>query len=569
MRAAGGRRDESLVVLSSLLEVAAEARLRHRTLEQLAASLARALDVPVLTIRLLDSTGRWLDLKASAGLPRSVRRRLPRIPLDALPAEVVAGRGNRVVVAGDVLPADLPPWRALFKRFGAGGFIPIRAGAALLGVLGVAYREAVAPPASQMRVLETLGRQLGDALQVVRAREARSKAHAETLTIRKITAALSRNLEPQAVIDMVTTAAAQLTRASGAIVLLQAPDGTEFEVASQSDTRGGAHLVGLRFPAKDSLAAQVMRTGRSFRCRDARLEHRTMLRALVATADVRGLLVVPLRTSAGLIGTLNVSTQHPRLFSDRDRRLLTRLGQQASIAIQNARLFDALRDNRQLLRQLYSQQFSTLEAERKRIAHELHDEMGPTLSATLINLQISQRLASDPALATKLTETERLLRGMVEKVRELSYGLRPPMLEHLGLAESLRWMIDSYFNAGKLAVSYRASGSDAGLDSDLALAIYRVAQEALTNVVRHAGAMRATVRLDIAPSLLVLEVVDDGRGFEAGRQDRGRWSGLGLAGMRERMEQLHGRFEIRSVPGRGCRLAVSCPIEVQRAGTAG
>jgi signal transduction histidine kinase len=473
-----------------------------------------------------------------------------------------------VAVSGRTNPPELPPWRDLFKHYGSGGFVPIRAGRSVLGVLGVAYREMGPPPQSQMRFLETLGRQLGAALQVVRSREARTKAHAETLTIRKITAALSTNLEPRGVIDMVTAAAAQLTRASGAIVLLRSADGTEFEVASQSDVRGRVHLVALRFPAQGSLAARVLRTGRSFRCRDATLDRRPMLRQLVALANVRGLLIVPLRTSEGVIGTLNVSSQRPRLFSDRDRRVLIRIGQQASIAIQNARLFDAVRSNRQLLRQLYSQQFATLEAERKRIAHELHDEMGPTLSATLINLQIARRLATDPALSAKVAETERLLRGMVEKVRELSYGLRPPMLEHLGLAESLRWMIDSHFSAGKLAVTYRVSGSDADVDSGLALAIYRIAQEALTNVVRHADASRATVRLTISDDL-TLEIEDNGRGFDPQNEARGHWTGLGLAGMRERMEQLLGWFEIRSAPGQGCRLTVSCPLEVQRAGIAG
>jgi signal transduction histidine kinase len=295
-----------------------------------------------------------------------------------------------------------------------------------------------------------------------------------------------------------------------------------------------------------------------------------LLRALVEIGHVRGLLIVPLRTSEGAIGTLNVSSSSVHLFSDRDRRILMRLGQHASIAIQNARLFDAVRNHRHLLRQLYSQQFATLEGERKRIAHELHDELGPTLSATLINLQIVQRLgASDAGLISKVAETEHLLSGMVEKVRELSYGLRPPMLEHLGLAESLRWMIETHFGAGKPAVRYGSSGADGALDPELALAIYRIAQEALTNVVRHAGAGRAEVHLHITSSALTLGVADDGCGFDPYRQVRERRSGLGLAGMRERVEQLGGRIEIRSAAGRGCQLTVSCPIEVERARTVG
>jgi len=232
-----------------------------------------------------------------------------------------------------------------------------------------------------------------------------------------------------------------------------------------------------------------------------------MLSALVTLGGVRGLSIVPLRGADGIIGTLNVFSTAPRTFSERDRRILTILGQHASIAIQNARLFDAVRNHQQLLRQLYSEQFSVLEGERKRIAHELHDEMGPTLSATLINLQLFKSFDGDErALAVKVGETEHLLTGIIEKVRELAYGLRPPMLEHLGLAESVKWMIATYFSAGALVVEYRHRGTERTLDPDLALAIYRIAQEALTNVVKHAAATRVVVRLAVSGARLRLRI---------------------------------------------------------------
>jgi two-component system sensor histidine kinase UhpB len=352
--------------------------------------------------------------------------------------------------------------------------------------------------------------------------------------------------------------------------MLPSRDRTEFEVASQSDSRGSLHLVGLRFPASGSMAAHVVRTGRAFACRDATTERRPMLRALVTLGGVRGLLIVPLRSAEGIIGTLNVFSATPRIFSDRDRRRLTLLGQHASIAIQNARLFDAVRNHRQTLRQLYSEQFSVVEAERKRIAHELHDEMGPTLSATLINLQLFKNFEGDErGLSMKVTETEQLLTGIIEKVRELAYGLRPPMLEHLGLAESLKWMIDTYFSGGALRVDYRHRGVERTLDPDLALAIYRIAQEALTNVVKHANARTVTVRVAVSGAHLRLRIEDDGHGFDPNQRPADRRVGLGLASMRERVEHLGGEMELRSMPERGSRLLVSCPIEVARARTLG
>jgi len=281
------------------------------------------------------------------------------------------------------------------------------------------------------------------------------------------------------------------------------------------------------------------------------------------------LLIVPLRGDSGVIGTLNVSSSRPRVFSDHDRRTLMQLGNHASIAIRNARLFEDALGHRQLLRQLYSQQYSVLESERKRIAHELHDEMGPTLSAILINLQLMKERGMDTALGAKVVETESLLTGIIEKIRELAYGLRPPMLEHLGLAESMKWLIETYFSGGRLVVDYRVSGSPVRLDSDLALALYRIAQEALTNVVKHARAAHVKVHLHLAPTSVRLEVRDDGCGFDATRLGAARRVGLGLASMRERMDHLRGRLELRSRPGKGSHLVVTCPVEAVDARAAG
>jgi signal transduction histidine kinase len=548
-------------MLSALLRMAGEPRLGAGALGQFATQLARVLDVPALTIRLLDPSGRWLDLKAAVGLSKRMRTQLRRIPVDSVVGREVVRRRRRIVRAGDP-NASMPPWPSkVLQQFGAGAFVPIRAGVEVLGVLGVGFRELTRPPLTQIHFLEALGRQLGTALHVISAREARRKSRFETRLVRRIAAALSANLELPAVLDMVTAAAKRLTRARGALVMLLSRDRTEFEVVSISRAEDGFGIRGMRFPVAGSLAGLAVKSGRAVHCRDAATERRTMLRGLQQKGNVRGLLIVPLRGDGGVIGTLNVSSTRPRVFSDRERRTLMQLGYQASIAIRNARLFEHVRDQRQLLRQLYSQQYSVLEGERKRIAHELHDEMGPTLSAILINLQLLKERGVD-GVGAKIVETEALLTGIIEKIRELAYGLRPPMLEHLGLAESLKWMIETYFSGGRLVVDYRVDGETIRLDPELALALYRIAQEALTNVVKHARAARVRVRLHLASEAVRLEVHDDGCGFDAGVVDAERKAGLGLASMRERMDHLHGRLELRSQPGKGSRLTVTCPLEI-------
>jgi signal transduction histidine kinase len=571
---AGGRRASNatgtLGASSALLRIVGESRLGARALGQLASELAAALDAPALTIRLLDQTGRWLDLEAAVGLSKHMRTRIRRVPVESLVGNEVVRRQRRMVLSGNPDAPLLRRWPgSLIRRFGTGTFVPIRAGRQVIGVMGVGFRHLTRPPAAQLSFLEAVGRQLGAALRTVEMRETRRKSRSETRFLRRIADALSANLDLTAVLDMVTVAAARLTRARGALVMLLSRDGTEFEIASTNRLDDATDIRGLRFPVAGSLSEIAIRTGRSVRCRDAATDRRPLLRRLRETDDVRGLMIVPLRGDGGVIGTLNVSSKRPRVFTDHDRRTLMQLGYQASIAIRNARMFEELRDQRQMLRQLYSQQYSVLEGERKRIAHELHDEMGPTLSAILINLQLLKERGAEVMLGAKVAETETLLTGIIEKIRELAYGLRPPMLEHLGLAESLKWMIETYFTGGRLAVDYRVSGPPVRLDPDLALAIYRIAQEALTNVVKHARATRVQVRLALSAASVRLDVHDDGCGFDAARVASERRVGLGLASMRERMDHLHGRLELRSRPGKGSQLTVTCPLESVDARAAG
>jgi len=568
---------ESLSVIAALLDAAGESRLGSPVLGRIATKLARALDASVLTIRLLDHSGRSLDLKACVGISKAMRDRIRRLPVNSPIGGVLVGRRHVLHSGG---PIGVPgPWPAsVRRRFQSAVFVPIRSDRTVVGSLGVGWTRGAPPRPARVRLVVALGRQLGVAIGVVRAREARRKLRSETQLLRKITAALSANLEQREILDMVTTAAWRLTRAAGAIVVLQSRDRSELEIASQSHApryRPRERLVGTRFPATGSLASRVVRSGRAFRVRDTSRDRRPMIRQLVQAADVRGLLMVPLGGSTrrapgarAAIGVLAVSSPTPRTFSDHDRRILTQLGQQASIAIQNAQLFASVRNHRQLLRRLYSQQFATLEGERKRIAHELHDEMGPTLSATLINLQLlKDEVQSNGALPTRVADAERLLTGLIDKVRELAYGLHPPMLESVGLAESMQWMIDTYFTGGRLGIDYRFTGTVEDLNADLALALYRIAQEALTNIVKHADARRVRVRLRSTSSLVALHVHDDGCGFDVTKMERK--PGFGLASMRERTQQLGGRMALRSAPGKGCRLTVSFPVEVHGARAVG
>ncbi len=203
------------------------------------------------------------------------------------------------------------------------------------------------------------------------------------------------------------------------------------------------------------------------------------------------------------------------------------------------------------------------EEERKRVARELHDEIGQFLTGLVLNLGSARQAAEAraPDIAGRLATIEELAARAVEEVRRLVSDLRPSVLDDLGLLEAVRWYADTVRARTSLRVEVTAQGLDGRLPPHLEVVVFRVVQEALTNVVRHAEASRASIRLEATPDALRVTVADDGRGFEpeAARGRRGQEGGVGLAGMEERARLAGGTLELDSAPGRGTSVSLVIP----------
>jgi signal transduction histidine kinase len=199
------------------------------------------------------------------------------------------------------------------------------------------------------------------------------------------------------------------------------------------------------------------------------------------------------------------------------------------------------------------------ESERRRIARELHDEIGQSITAAQLNLRSLQRRAGGDGLAPQLEENVLMLERVLEQVRDLSLDLRPSMLDDLGLVSALRWYTTQQAQRAGL------------LESALETTCFRLAQEAVTNVIRHARAGKLTVELHREKEELHLLVRDDGVGFDLGevRRTGGARASLGLLGMAERASLVAGRLEIRSAPQRGTEvhawLPLQCPTDEAKA----
>ncbi|MEX1257590.1 MAG: PAS domain S-box protein [Gemmatimonadota bacterium] len=203
------------------------------------------------------------------------------------------------------------------------------------------------------------------------------------------------------------------------------------------------------------------------------------------------------------------------------------------------------------------------EAERQRIAHELHDETAQSLAALLLRMKVLEMSLSEPKEIAKVAELREGLNAAMEGVRRMARGLRPPDLEEIGLAAALRSDVRARFP--HVRVVLQLDGSEKRLSPDQTLAAYRIAQEAITNAIRHGGAETVEVRVRETESgeSAELEISDTGRGFDP-KQVAESGTGLGLVGMDERAQIAGGRFELSSHPGKGTRVKVLLPIAMRR-----
>jgi signal transduction histidine kinase len=219
------------------------------------------------------------------------------------------------------------------------------------------------------------------------------------------------------------------------------------------------------------------------------------------------------------------------------------------------------------LRKLSSQILHMQEEERKRISRELHDEVGQALTVLNTNLGMLQRNGTmDSALIkNKIAGTQMLLAQTMETVHRFARELRPAMLDELGLLPALRSCLKNFAERTGLQVRFAASPAAERLNDDQKTVVYRVAQESLTNVAKHAHASRVTVRLRKFSRGLQVEIKDNGQAFEVDRQLSGKGrKRLGLLGMRERVGLVNGRFAIKSSPGKGTTVSLEIPILCKR-----
>jgi PAS domain S-box-containing protein len=214
------------------------------------------------------------------------------------------------------------------------------------------------------------------------------------------------------------------------------------------------------------------------------------------------------------------------------------------------------------LRILSRQLIHAQEEERRRLARELHDEIGQVLTVVSLSLEQAKKLV-DEAGWERLDESRAVVARAIEQVRSMSLNLRPPMLDDIGIESALRWFIDRQVNATGIKIDLVSSLGGNRVTSELETACFRIVQETLTNVARHARARTIRIELARKDSDLLLSIQDDGIGFDvaASRQRATSGGSFGLLGMEERTRLLGGEFEIESASGQGTVTRVRLPLK--------
>ena len=364
-------------------------------------------------------------------------------------------------------------------------------------------------------------------------------------SLNEVGLALASELELEPLLGIVARRLRELVDAR--LVLIALPSGDTLRVAA-AEGEGSDGVVGLQLDFGGSKAGRVLERGRSERI-DSVLDDPEIDQGAARRLGVHSALFVPLVARGRAIG---VVIAHDRKgpnarFSDDDVRLAETLAARAAIAVDLSE-----RVGRDVLRRVVQAQ----EAERKRLARELHDETGQALTSILLGLKPLEQVG-DERVAEAVASVRGLVVSTLQDVRRLAVELRPAALDDFGLLPAVERLTHTFREQTGMHVELESRLPEQRLPAEVETALYRIIQEALTNVVKHSGASRVSILLTERDHGVAAMVEDDGMGFET---ERARDDGLGLVGMRERVGLVGGRLHVESSAGAGTTIVAEVPV---------
>jgi signal transduction histidine kinase len=396
-----------------------------------------------------------------------------------------------------------------------------------------------------LELTQLLAAQAAVAIENARLYESATRWLRQLETLNEIGNALASEVELAPLLELVARRLRELLGAR--IVLIALPGAGKELVVAAADGEGTYGLPGMNLDVDHSKMGRVLERGRSERV-DSLLEDPEVDQQAARRLGAQTGVYVPLVVGGRAIG---VVVAHDRLgpdprFADDDVRLAEALAARAAIAVDLSE-----RVSRDVVRRVVAAQ----ELERKRLARELHDETGQALTSILLGLKPLEETSTGEA-REGVAAVRELVVSTLQDVRRLAVELRPSALDDLGLVPAIDRLAQSFGESG-IEVDVVANIGDQRLPEPVETTLYRIVQEALTNVAKHAEARRISVTLTRKNGSVVAIVEDDGSGFDP---DASEEDGLGLLGMRERLGLVGGKLRIEAAPGTGTTIAAEVPV---------
>jgi signal transduction histidine kinase len=385
----------------------------------------------------------------------------------------------------------------------------------------------------------------------------------ELEALRQVSLQITSTLDPGQVLDTIAASTLALVRATEVRIYVCDPAGGALGYAAHK-RRDGSGRPGLpKAPRADGIVATAART------RQAQVINRAEVHPLFDTPEARqwGLkaaAALPLNLSNRVLGVLNVAYDDRETFSDDDLRTLSLLADQAAIALENARLYTSLSDRENRLQDLARKLAHVQEEERRLIGLDLHDGLTQILLSANMHLNTLDSLANglEGQLRTELALGRARLQEAINEARQVAAELRPTVLEDFGLVGGLRHYAAELSRRENWQLEFSAQPGEVKLPATLERAVFRIAQEALSNARKYASSTRIRIVLQMLDNDLRLEVQDWGQGFDEATLSK-ESQRLGIVGMRERAALLNGECWVNSQPGAGTLIQVRVPLQPQ------
>jgi PAS domain S-box-containing protein len=386
-------------------------------------------------------------------------------------------------------------------------------------------------------------------------------ASERTMRLQAITADLAGALMRNQVITVVTGHGTAATGAAAVIVTLLDPDAEQLVLVGWSGRSAAevARLQAMPLSLATPMSAVVHEQTPIWLGSQAEAESRFPgFGAMMATFGDQAIASLPLISAEHIVGVMSFGYAEPQLFSPEDRAFIHAITQQCAQALERVRLYSEVIEAHARLRILGERLVAVQEEERQHLARELHDEIGQALTGLSLILTIGPSLTPD-LLHAQLAKARRQVTDLIAQVRRRSLDLRPSMLDDMGLHPALAWFLARYSEQTRISLDVQLEGIERRFPPIIELTAYRIVQEALTNVARHADVQHAHVAIWTTGDELLINITDLGRGFDLEEARRAHASS-GLTSMRERAVLLGGDLTINTELGAGTNLLAILPI---------